>query len=161
MGFAIGRCWFLLIGGAVMKKCMLLIAIIVPLFFSFSAAISGEIKTEKKDPNVWEAYSPEGEFVGTIKKEKERVIFYDKDEIKLKDKDKNEWEMYNQKDEFVGTLIKNKEHFKFYNKQEKYQGIIIGSKKLMPRGHRTNTTQLTPEAAKLYLDVLEAIEKIK
>jgi len=157
-----------------MKRCMLLMAIIVLLFFSFSAAISGEIKPEKKDSNVWKAYSPEGKFVGTIKKEKKRVIFYDKDQIKLKDRDKNEWnkmrhqekaekewDMYNHKDEFVGTLIKTKEYFKIYDKQKKYQGIIIGSKKLMPRGHMTKTTQLTPEAAKLYLDVLEAIEKIK
>ena len=144
-----------------MKKGILLTAIFFLFFLGLPPAFSGEIRHELKDISSWETYNPEGEFVGTIKKEKERFIFYDKDEIDLKEKDKNEWEMYNQKGEFMGTLFKKKGHFMIYDKQKKYSGVIIESKRLMPRGHRTRTTQLGPEAAKLYLDVLEALEKIK
>jgi len=144
-----------------MKKIALLAAIMIPLFFSFSLAFSGEKRPGSKDGNTWEAYNPKGEFVGTLKKEKERFIFYDKDEIKLKAKDKDVWEIRNQKDEFLGTLKKDKGEFRFYDKQEKYMGLILESKNLMPSGHRLRTTQLTPEAAKLYLGILEAIKNIK
>jgi hypothetical protein len=144
-----------------MKKNMVLAAIIILLFFSFSLAFSGERRPAAKDPNKWQAYNQKGEVVGTIIKEKERFIFYDKDEIKLKEKGRSVWGLYNQNDEFLGTLEKDKEKFRFYDKQEKNMGLILESKNLMPSGHRLRTTQLTPEAAKLYLGILEAIKNFK
>ncbi len=144
-----------------MKKAILFMAIIVPFFFSPATSFSDETKRNVKEEDTWELYSRKGEFLGNVKKEKERFIFYDKDEINFKEKDENAWEMYNREDEFVGTLKREKDKFRIYDKHEKYLGLILESKRLMPRGHVTRITQLTPEAAKLYLDVLEAIEKIK
>ena len=155
-----------------MKKCILLTVIIVPLLFNLSFALSDE----GKDENMWETYNPKGEFIGTIKKEKGRFIFYDKDEINLKAKDKNVWEMYNQDDEFVGILKKEEKSYKFYDNQKSYLGLILlESKELMPRGYNTerkgrvddkitykrSATKITPETARLYLYVVKAIEKIK
>jgi hypothetical protein len=159
-----------------MKKGILLMAIMVPFVFCLSVAFSDETKTEAKDENIWETYNQKGEFVGTIKQEQERFIFYDKDEINLKQKDKNEWEMYNQDDEFVGLLKKEQRCFKFYDKQKRYLGLILlESKDLMPRGYnaekkgmlddkiayKRTAAKITPETARLYLYVLKAIEKIK
>ena len=126
-----------------------------------STTVSSDRRQESKTQDSWEAYNPKGEYVGIVKKDKKRFVFYDKDEIELRVKGKNEWEMYNQKDEFVGTLIKKSENLMIYDKQKKYRGVIIGSKNLMPRAHRTKTTQLPPETAKLYLYVLKALEQIQ
>jgi hypothetical protein len=155
-----------------MKKDVLLMAIWFLFFFGLSPAFSGERSQNSKDQALYEAYNPKGEYVGTIKKEKTRFIFWDKDEINLREKDKNEWEimphqkkaekewdMYNQKDEFVGTLIKKEGNFKIYDKDKKYIGVIIESNKLLVKPRKPSP--FAPEAAKLYLDVLEAIEKIE
>lgn len=146
-----------------MKKDLLFAAIIIFLVFSLSVAFSGEVKPKINDETMWDLYSPKGEFLGKIKKEKERFVFYDKDEISLEKTDKNKWKMRNQENEFVGTLQKDKgkDRYKFFDKQEKHLGVILESKKLMPRGHRSDVTQLSPEAAKFYLDVLNAIETIE
>ena len=130
-------------------------------FFSLSSAFSGETTYKANAENMLELYNRKGELIGIAKKERGRFVFYDNDRLNFTEKDKNSWEMYNQKDEFVGTLKKDKARFTIYYKQENYMGIILESGKLMPRGHRTGTTQLTPEAAKLYLNVLEGIDKIK
>jgi len=159
-----------------MKKGILLTAMFFLFFFSLPPAFSGERRQEPKDQTLWQTYNPEGEFLGTIRKEKNRFIFYDKDEINLKEKDKNVWEMYKQKDEFVGILKKEKKSYKFYDKKERYLGLILlESKELMPRGynikkkmmvddqivHKRTASKITPETARLYLYVVKAIEKIK
>lgn len=159
-----------------MKKGILLTAIFFLSFFGLSPASSGERRQEPKDQAFWETYNQEGEYVGTIKKEKKRFIFYDKDEINLKKKAKSEWEMYNQIDEFVGILKKEERSYKFYDKQERYLGLILlESKQLMPRGynikkkkmagdqiaHKRTASKITPETARLYLYIVEAIEKIE
>lgn len=148
-----------------MKKGILAAAIMVPFVFCLSFVFS----EEEKDETTWETYNPNGEFIGTIKKEKDRFIFYDKDEINLKEKGKNEWEMYNQNDELVGLLRKEERSFKFYDKEKRYLGLILlESKALMPRGYNVDTkiikktaAKITPETARLYLYVVKAIEKIK
>jgi hypothetical protein len=144
-----------------MNKGIWLVTLIISLLFSLSSAFSGEIKDKFKDENMLELYNRKGDLIGIAKREKGHFVFYDNDALSFREKDKNVWEMYNRKDEFVGTLKKDKSRFSIYDKKEKYMGIILESEKLMPRGHRTGTTQLTPEAAKLYLDILEGIEKIK
>ena len=106
-----------------MKKAILLIAILVPFFFSSSPAFS--------------------------------------DEIVLKAKEKEVWEMHNEKGEFIGMLKKHREGFMWYDKGEGFMGLILTSKKLLPKGYRTRTTKISPELAKAYLDVLKAMEKME
>ena len=147
-----------------MKKAMLITAIIVSSFFSLSPVFSGETPVEKNDRNMWKAYNPKGEMVGTIKEEKGHYVFYDKDKIDLREGDKkNEWKMYNQENEFMGTLKNDTEAdlFRIYNQQGKYIGAILKSEALLPTGHRRSMTRVPPEAAKLYLKTLEAYKQIR
>ena len=107
-----------------MKKGILFTTMFFLFFLGMSPVFSGQQEQEPKDQASWKTYNPEGDHVGTIKKDKKRFIFYDKDEITLKEKSKpkgirkgkkksvKEWEMYNREDEFVGVL---KEEKRFYN----------------------------------------------
>ncbi len=117
---------------------MLLIVIIGCFILSVPAAFSAELRSGSSK----KAYSPEGELVGTVKKEKGRFVFYDKDEIHLKKKAKNEWKMFNQEKKFVGILKKGDKYYKFYDKQEKLLGLIsLKSRELRPRGfYKTGKT---------------------
>lgn len=144
-----------------MKRSVLLTATMISFLFSFSLVFSGEKKSGTKEPDVWKAYDRKGEVIGTIKKEKERYIFYDKDEIELKATEKNIWEMYNQEGDLVGTLKKDKNYYVCYDKQEKKVGVILESKAMLPWRSMQRSTKVTPEMAELYLHVLEALEKIK
>ena len=77
-------------------------------------------------------------------------------------KGENEWEMLNQNGDVVGRFERTeKGNYKFYNRHGKYIGLILRSEKLIPRDARRSYTTITPEAARLYLDVLEVIKTIK
>ena len=77
-------------------------------------------------------------------------------------KDQNEWEMLNHNGDVVGTLKRTeKGSYKFYDRGGKYVGLILGSGKWIPPDARRSYTTITPEAAQLYLDVLNVIETIK
>lgn len=170
-----------------MKKGILFATMFFLFFFGMSPVFSGQQKQEPKDQASWKTFNPEGDHVGTIKKEKKRFIFYDKDEITLKEKSKTkgirkskkksvkEWEMYNREDEFVGILKEEKKSYKFYNNQEKYLGLILKkSKALLPKGYhkkygsfdgqrvyQKTAVQITPETARLYLYIVKALEQIE
>ena len=77
-------------------------------------------------------------------------------------KGENEWEMLNQNGDVVGRFERTeKGNYKFYNRHGKYIGLILRSEKLIPRDARRSYTTITPEAARLYLDVLGVIKTIK
>lgn len=77
-------------------------------------------------------------------------------------KDQNEWEMLNHNGDVVGTLKRTeKGSYKFYNRGGQYIGLILHSGKWIPPDARRSYTTITPEAAQLYLDVLNVIETIK
>ena len=79
--------------------------------------------------------------------------------VTLKAKGKHEWEMYNRNGDFVGTLQKTEEdNFTFFDEEGNYLGLILKSGKWKPKGVNP---RITPEDARLYLDVLEAIKAIK
>jgi len=81
------------------------------------------------------------------------------DEIFVKSKGKHEWEVYNQSGDSIGALKKTEEgNFIFFDEQGNYSGLILKSGQWKPKGLKP---KITPRAAKLYLDVLEAIELIK
>ena len=171
-----------------MKKGILFTIMFFLLFSGLSPVFSGQKNQETKDQDSWKTYNPEGGYVGTIKKEKNRFIFYDKDEITLKEKGKKkgirkakqkslkEWEMYNREGELVGILKEEKKSYRFYNNQEKYLGLILKkSKALLPKGYqkkygamsdgqrvyKKTAVQITPETARLYLYIVKALEQIK
>lgn len=85
------------------------------------------------------------------------------DLITAKATGKGAWEVYHAKRGLIAKLIKEKgkEVFKLYDNKEQYVGLILQSKSLMPRTARTRTTSVTPEEARLYLDVLEVFDEIK
>ena len=92
-----------------------------------------------------------------------RVKAPEDDVITAKATGKDAWDVYHAKRGLIAKLIKEKgkEVFKLYDKEEQYVGLILESKSLMPRTARTRTTSVTPEEARLYLDVLEAFDEIK
>ena len=84
------------------------------------------------------------------------------EQLAITPKGQNEWEMLNQNGDVVGTLKRTeKGSHKFYNRGGKYVGLILYSGKWIPRDARRRYTTITPEAAQLYLDVLNVIETIK
>ena len=96
------------------------------------------------------------------------VLFYSSslpafsEQLETRPKGPNEWEMLSQNGGVVGTLKRTeKGNYKFYNKGGKYGGLILSSGKWIPPDARRSYTTITPEAARLYLDVLKVIKTVK
>jgi hypothetical protein len=76
-------------------------------------------------------------------------------------KDEGQREMYDLNGSVVGTLKRTEQgNFKFYDKGGRFRGLILRSGIWMPDPSERQI-RITPEAARLYLDALRAIETMK
>ena len=65
-------------------------------------------------------------------------------EIEVKATGKDTWSVYHATKGFIATLTREKgnEALKIYDKNERYVGLILPSKSMMPRTARTETTRV-------------------
>lgn len=87
--------------------------------------------------------------------------FSDEIMLKAKDKEKDTWEMHSKTGEKIGTLKREKGIYRFFDNNQEFMGTILESKRLMPKGFHSRRTSISPEQAKFYLDLLEALKTIK
>jgi len=85
------------------------------------------------------------------------------DELTLKPKIKVEdkWEIENQAGEFVGTLERGEINFKLYDKDHTFFGYIRPEGSWNPKYADKDISSISPEMAKLFLDVSNALPSIK
>ena len=158
-----------------MKKWILLATVITVLWIWASPSLSQE-RMPLVDKNEWKARSPSGDYLGTIKKENKHFVFYSKDAVALKEKERKkqwppnsqkkvmmEWLIHNTEDQLVGRLTNEGiSSFYLYDKDGAYLGLILHSNKhFMPKKTTKTRRYLSPEVAKLYLAVLDALENLE
>jgi hypothetical protein len=83
-------------------------------------------------------------------------------QLTTKPKGQDEWEMFNQNEDVVATFKRTEEgNYKLYSADGKYVGAILRSGQFRQVNAGKRRTTISPEAAQLYLEALNAIRAMQ